>query len=46
METLYLKRDLKLDSINLDTSRFMITPTGKYIKKYNMTISKEPAKYE
>lgn len=28
METLHLKRELKLDSINLDTSRFMITATG------------------
>ena len=30
----------------LGTSRFMITPTGKYINKYNMTISKELAEYE
>ena len=37
---------LKLDNINLGTSRFMITPTGKYINKYNMTISKELAEYE
>lgn len=37
---------LKLDNINLGTSRFMITSTGKYINKYNMTISKELAEYE
>ena len=37
---------LKLESINLGTSRFMITSTGKYINKYNMTISKELAEYE
>ena len=37
---------LKLDNVNLGTSRFMITPTGKYINKYNMTISKELAEYE
>lgn len=37
---------LKLENINLVTSRFMITPTGKYINKYNMTISKELAEYE
>ena len=37
---------LKLENINLGTSRFMITPTGKYINKYNMTISKELAEYE
>ena len=37
---------LKLENINLGTSRFMITPTGKYISKYNMTISKELAEYE
>ena len=28
------------------TSRFMITSIGKYINKYNMTISKELAEYE
>lgn len=39
-------RALKLDNINLGTSRFMITPTRKYINKYNMTISKELAEYE
>lgn len=39
-------RALKLDDINFGTSRFMITPTGKYINKYNMTISKELAEYE
>lgn len=37
---------LKPDNINLGTSRFMITPTGRYINKYNMTISKELAEYE
>lgn len=37
---------LKLANINLGTSRFMITPTGKYINKYNMTISKELAEYQ
>ncbi|WP_455096388.1 type IV toxin-antitoxin system AbiEi family antitoxin domain-containing protein [Prevotella koreensis] len=37
---------LKPDNINLGTSRFMITPTGKFINKYNMTISKELAEYE
>ena len=37
---------LKLENINLGTSRFMITATGKYINKYNMTISKELAEYE
>ena len=37
---------LKPDSINLGTSRLMVTPTGKYIRKYNMTISKELAEYE
>ncbi|WP_455077168.1 type IV toxin-antitoxin system AbiEi family antitoxin domain-containing protein [Prevotella koreensis] len=37
---------LKPDNINLGTSRFMVTPTGKFINKYNMTISKELAEYE
>ena len=37
---------LKLENINLGTSRFIMTPTGKYIKKYNVTISKELAEYE
>ncbi|MCQ2608402.1 MAG: type IV toxin-antitoxin system AbiEi family antitoxin [Bacteroidales bacterium] len=37
---------LQLDKINFGTSRFMITPIGKYIKKYNMTISKDIAEYE
>ena len=37
---------LKLENVNLGTSRFMVTPTGKYISKYNMTISKELAEYE
>ena len=39
-------RALKLDSINLGTSRLMATPTGRFINKYNMTISKELADYE
>ena len=34
------------DSINLGTSRLMVTPTGKYIRMYNMIISKELAEYE
>ena len=37
---------LKLENINLGISRLMITPTGKYINKFNMTISKELAEYE
>ena len=37
---------LKLDSVTLGTSRYMIVPTGKYIAKYNMTIPKELAEYE
>lgn len=37
---------LQLENIHLGTSRLMITPTGKYINKYNMTISKELAEYE
>ena len=37
---------LKPETINIGTSRLMITSTGKYIKKYNMTISKELAEYE
>jgi predicted transcriptional regulator of viral defense system len=37
---------LKLENIDLGTSRLMITPTGKYINKYNITISKELAEYE
>lgn len=32
--------------IRLGTSRYMATPTGKYISKYNMTIPKELADYE
>jgi len=34
---------VKTDRVNYGTSRLMITPTGKYIKKYNMTISKDLA---
>lgn len=37
---------LNLDRVNLGTSRLMVTPTGKYISKYNMTIPKELAEYE
>lgn len=37
---------LKPETINIGTSRLMITSTGKYINKYNMTISKELAEYE
>jgi predicted transcriptional regulator of viral defense system len=37
---------LKVDSITLGTSRYMVTSTGKYIRKYNMTIPKELAGYE
>ena len=37
---------LKLDPIETGTSRLMVSPTGKYISKYNMTIPKELAEYE
>lgn len=37
---------LKLESVSIGTSRYMATPTGKYISKYNMTIPKELAEYE
>ena len=37
---------LNTEKISLGASRFMVTPTGKYIRKYNMTISKELAEYE
>lgn len=37
---------LNLDRISLGTSRLMISPTGKYINKYHMTIPKELAEYE
>ena len=37
---------LDLESITLGKSRMMVTPTGRYINKYNMTISKELAEYE
>ena len=42
----YWYKALKLENINLGTSKFMITPIGKYINKYNMIISKELAEYE
>lgn len=37
---------LELENIHLGTSRFMVTLTGKYINKYNMTIPRELAEYE
>ena len=37
---------LKLDAIEIGTSRLMASSTGKYISKYNMTIPKELAEYE
>ena len=37
---------LDSDRVSLGTSRLMISPTGKYISKYNMTIPKELAEYE
>lgn len=37
---------LNTEKISLGSSRFMVTPTGKYIRKYNMTISKELVEYE
>ena len=37
---------LKLESIEIGTTRLMAVPTGKYIAKYNMTIPKELAEYE
>jgi len=37
---------LDLERVSLGASRFMVTPTGKYIRKYNMTIPKELAEYE
>lgn len=37
---------LQLEKISFGTSRYMVTQTGKYIKKYNMTIPKELADYE
>ena len=37
---------LDLEYVSLGTSRYMITPTGKYIRKYNMTIPKELTEYE
>ena len=42
----YWYKALKLENINRGTSKFMITPIGKYINKYNMIISKELAEYE
>ena len=39
-------KTLDLDRVSLGTSRLMISPTGKYISKYNMTIPKELAEYE
>ena len=37
---------LDLEHVSLGTSRYMVTPTGKYIRKFNMTIPKELAEYE
>ena len=37
---------LDLERVSLGTSRYMVTPRGKYIRKYNMTIPKELAEYE
>lgn len=37
---------LKALKFDIGTSRFIITSTGKYINKYNMTIAKELAEYE
>ena len=37
---------LNLDTIDLGSGRRMISPTGKYISKYNMTIPTELAEYE
>ena len=37
---------IKADRIDIGSSRKMIVPTGKYIRKYNMTIPKELAEYE
>lgn len=37
---------LDLDRVSLGTSRLMVSPTGRYINKYNMTIPKELAEYE
>ena len=39
-------QSLNTEKISLGTSRFMVTSTGKFIRKYNMTISKELAEYE
>lgn len=37
---------LRTEDVTIGTSRLMVTPTGKYINKYNMTIPKELAEYE
>lgn len=37
---------LDVSKMNLSTSRYMATPTGRHISKYNMTIPKELAEYE
>lgn len=36
---------LNYDHLSLGTSRLMVTPIGKYISKYNMTIPKELVEY-
>lgn len=37
---------LSPEDVCIGASRYMATPTGKYISKYNMTIPKELAEYE
>ena len=37
---------LDIENVTLGKSRLMVSPTGKYINKYNMTIPKELAEYE
>ena len=39
-------KTLDLDHVSLGSSRLMVSPTGKYVSKYNMTIPKELAEYE
>ena len=37
---------LKTDNVQLGASRLMVTSTGKYVSRYNMTVSKELVEYE
>lgn len=37
---------LEVKDLTLGKSRLMVTPTGKYINKYNMTIPKDLAEYD